>query len=290
MISDKGPSLLDASRYVERHRDKVVVVKLGGELLDDGPVLDRLLPQVAVLYRCGIRPLLVHGGGRQVDVECASRGVTFRKIGGRRITSREVMDVLLDVVAGSLNQLIVRKLEALGVPARGHADGVSKAIRCTKRPAGRDPEGNPVDWGFVGDVHRIGNGPLRPPAGQWAIPVIPSLGTLDDGTHVNVNADSVASHLAIAGPAAKLVLMTSVPGILASPEAAGPISEVRPLGARSLIENGVIKGGMRAKVEEALRALDRGVPRVHIVSGREPMTLLREIFTDDGCGTLISAE
>ena len=143
-------------------------------------------------------------------------------------------------------------------------------------------------WGRVGDIVRIDPQPiLVDPGRPWVVPVLPSLGTLDDRSLVNVNADAVAARVAAELDAAKLVLMTGVPGVMQSMEDAGPISELTVEEARGLFRSGVVSGGMRAKLEEALRALEHGVPRVHILSGREPMTLLREIFTDEGCGTLV---
>lgn len=266
------------------------MVKLGGELLDGGPVLDRILPQVAVLYRCGLRPLLVHGGGKQVDAECTERGIERVKHRGRRVTTPEVMEVLLDVVAGTLNRSIVDRLRREGVPAIGFAEGAADAVRCTLRPPTRE-EGALVDWGLVGDVVEIDAEPLNPePGAPWAVPVLPSIGTLDDGSVVNVNADAVAARLASELDSVKLVLMTGVSGVMENRAAAGPISELTRSEAIRLIADGIAVGGMRAKLDEALKAIDRGVPRVHIISGREPATLLREIFTDEGCGTLITPD
>jgi acetylglutamate kinase len=145
-----------------------------------------------------------------------------------------------------------------------------------------------VDWGLVGDVAGIDAEPLMPEPGEaWAVPVLPSIGTLEDGQLVNVNADAVAARIASELDSAKLILMTGVSGVMESRAAAGPISELTIEEARRLIDDEIVVGGMRAKVEEALAALSGGVPRVHIISGREPSTLLREIFTDEGCGTLL---
>ncbi|HMV67784.1 MAG TPA: acetylglutamate kinase [Myxococcota bacterium] len=287
MLGDRGPGLVEAAPYIEQFRDRLVVVKLGGELIDDGPVLERIVPQVAVLARVGLRPVLVHGGGRQVDQACRDRGIEPVKHRGRRVTTPEGMEVLRDVVGGALNRTIVDRLVREGVAARGFAEGVGDAVRCRLRPP-TDEGGTSVDWGRVGDIVRIDPQPiLVDPGRPWVVPVLPSLGTLDDRSLVNVNADAVAARVAAELDAAKLVLMTGVPGVMQSMEDAGPISELTVEEARGLFRSGVVSGGMRAKLEEALRALEHGVPRVHILSGREPMTLLREIFTDEGCGTLV---
>ena len=262
-----------------------MVVKLGGELLDGGPVVERILPQIVVLYRCGLRPLVVHGGGRQVDEACKARGITPVKHHGRRVTTPEVRDVLVEVAA-DLNRAIVERLRRDDVPAIGFDDGVMDAVSVSRRAA-TEVAGEMVNWGEVGDVTGINPSVLQGGSGVWAVPVLPSLGRAEDGALLNVNADAVASHLAAELDAAKLVLLTGVQGVMQGFDSAGPISQITTSAAQDLVREGVIAGGMRAKVEEALRAMRRGVPRVHIISGREPYTLLREIFTDEGCGTLV---
>ncbi len=288
MIRDPGPSLIQAARYIELFRDRCVVVKLGGELQTTESLLDPIIPQLEVLARCGLRPVVVHGGGTQIDERCKKRGLDSPKVAGRRITSKAVMEVVLEVVAGELNGAICQRLRDRHVPVVGFADGASRAIRCRRRP----PvviDGQTVDFGEVGDIVSIDPDPLRPPAGApWAIPILPSIGVLDDGSFVNVNADTVAARTAVALGAHKLVMLSRVAGVLTSPQAAGPISQLDAVGARRLIEQGQVVGGMRAKVEEALAALAGGVPQVHVISGVEAHTLLREIFTEEGCGTLIT--
>lgn len=282
---DRGPGLIEAAPYIEAFRDKLVVVKVGGELLDGGPVVDRIIPQVIVLWRCGIRPVVVHGGGRQVDQACRERGIVPIKHRGRRVTTAEVRDVLVDVIGRDLNRAIVARLRKAGVPAVGFDDGVTAAVRCTRRPPTVEA-GQSVDWGFVGDVTGVDADPLLA-HGAHVVPVIPSLGTGPDGEILNVNGDTVAGRVASDLGAEKLLLLTSVPGVMEEMSDAGPISEITVDEARGLIDQGVVHGGMRAKIEEALAAIARGVPRVHIISGREHATLLRELFTDEGCGTLV---
>lgn len=285
MKPDRGPDVAEAAQYIEAFRDRLVVVKLGGELLDGGPVLERILPQIVILVRCGLRPLIVHGGGKQVDAECQRRGIVPRKFRGRRVTDDATLDVLVSVVGGELNRTIVERLRRDGVPAIGFDDGVTEAIRCVRRPPTVE-DGQTVDWGWVGDVVGVDATKLSK-GGTWQVPVLPSLGTLEDGHLVNVNGDAVASRVASELGASKLVLLTSIAGVMRGLDAAGPISQLPVSAVRALIAEGVIAGGMRAKVEEALKAIDQGVSRVHIISGREPATLLREIFSENGCGTLV---
>ena len=286
MNADRGPNLIEAAPYIDAFRDKLVIVKLGGELLDGGPVIERILPQVTVMHQVGMRPILVHGGGRQIDAACQDRGLSVVKHRGRRVTSEAVLDVLIDEVGGRLNRGIVDRLRRDGVPAAGFAEGVHEAIQCVRRPPSIEG-GKAVDWGRVGDVVGVDAEPLlSEPGAPWVIPVLPSLGVAGDEI-VNVNADTVAGRLATDLDSIKLLLLTGVAGVLEGPEAAGPISELTVEAGRALVADGTVKGGMRAKLEEALAAVEGGVPRVHIISGREPATLLREIFTDEGCGTLV---
>ncbi len=288
MNMDRGPYLLEAAVYAERFRGQLVVVKLGGELLEHNAVLDRLVPQIEVLYRLGLRPVLVHGGGVQVDRACEERGISFEKRGGRRLTSADVLEVLIDVVGGQLNERIKERLAAAGIPAAGHKEGVTSAILCSLRPPGSDQHGEIVDWGRVGDVTQVRSQFLPSVEGSsWTVPVLPSLGVLGDDSIVNVNADSVASRLAVALDAIKLVLLTGVAGVMPHPGAAGPISEIRANALRSMIDDGTASGGMQAKLQEGLAALEGGVPQVHVISGRAPFTLLRELFTREGCGSLL---
>ncbi len=283
MVADRGPSLQQAAPYIARFRGQTVVVKLGGEL-QVGPVLARIVPQLAVLAHCGLRPVVVHGGGKQIDQRCAERGIEIQKVGGRRITSPAVMEVVASVVGETLNQQIIELLAAEGIQGRGHADGVTRGVRCRRRPP-RDVEEQSVDFGLVGDIEQIDIAALRGDDG--AMPVLPSLGVTDDGTLVNVNADSVASRVAVALGAQKLVMLCGVAGVMTSAHAAGPISQLTVSGVRSLLDGDQVGGGMRPKLEEALEAIAGGVPQVQIISGVQSHTLLREIFTVEGCGTLI---
>lgn len=290
MILERGPSLIEAAGWIEQFRDQIVVVKLGGELLDRPSVLERLVPQLVVMAQCGLRPIVVHGGGLQIDAACRARGVAVHKVGGRRITTPDALAVLVEVI-GELNELILSKLAARGVPAKGMAHGVQQAVHCTRRPPTAFPDGSVVDWGEVGDVQDVDATLLvGEPNRRWVVPVLGSLGTLEDGSTVNVNADTVASRAAISTGAAKLIFLTYVRGVMLDMNDAGPVSTMSVQQARDLIQSEVAKGGMKAKLEECLAALDGGVPKVHIMSGTEPFTLLRETFTDEGCGTLIAPD
>lgn len=287
-MREKGPSLVEAAQYVERFRDAIVVVKIGGDLQIGERVMTRLARQVEVLVRCGLRPVVVHGGGAQIDAVCDERQLEVTKVAGRRVTSPEVMAVVLDVVAGDLNRQLVGLLEGTGVAVRGWSGGLEGVIRCTRRPPVTF-EGEEVDFGEVGDVESVDTAPLTANGAGWTVPVLPCIGQTAEGAHLNVNADTVASRVAVALQAQKLVMLSRVAGVMTSPDAAGPISRLDIPQARALIDGGQAVGGMRAKLVEAIRALEGGVPQVHIISGVAPHTLLHEIFTREGCGTLMTA-
>ena len=250
-------------------------MKIADELLGDESSLERVLAQVAVLHRLGIRVGIVHGGGSHIDRALEARGMPGLNDAAPVISGR-VLDVVVEVVAEGLNRTIVDGLRALGAPARGHGDGLTASVRGTRR-APDDALGtvDGVDAASVGD------------APDWVIPVFPSLATASDGSLLAVPSDRLASQVAIGLGAVKLVLLTGVRGILHDPSDAGPISELTASAARALIAQGRVDGGMRRKLDEGLEALDGGVERVHVVSGRDPSTLLLEVLADEGCGTMI---
>lgn len=289
MTQDRGPSLVEAAPWIAKFQGAILVVKLGGELLVRDSVLERVVPQIVTMYQCGLRPVLVHGGGIQVDQACAARGIEIQKIGGRRVTTPEAMEVLAEVIA-ELNRGIVERLAAKQVRARGMASGVHEGIRCSRRGPTVFPDGVTVDWGMVGDVQGVEVDRILEPSESWVVPVLPSLGVGEDAALLNVNADTIAARVAISLGAQKLVFLTYVRGVMLDMSDAGPVSFVVPDQAKRMIDEEVVKGGMKAKLEECLRALEGGVQSVHIISGTEPYTLLRETFTDEGCGTQISAE
>lgn len=281
-MQESGPNLLEAAEWIQKYRGARVVVKLGGELLARPATIRSLSRQVSVLTQTGLCPILVHGAGVQVDAACRERGIEIVKHDGRRVTTPETLEVLSDVLRG-LNNSLVEGLTHWGVPARGLMDAEDMAVYCTRRPSGE------INWGEVGDVQRVDPDRLSN-GSQWTVPVLPSLGRDEEGSLYNVNADSVASKTAQDSGAKKLVFLTSVPGVMQSLEDPGPISHMNPAEAEELLQTPSVKGGMKAKLGEALKAISGGVPMVHIISGFEPWTLLREIYTDAGCGTLISAD
>jgi acetylglutamate kinase len=280
VILEKGPYLVQAAPWIQAFAGRYVVVKIGGETLERPAAVEKIARQIAVLRACGIKPVVVHGAGVQMDQHCRDRGIPIEKVAGRRITTPEVLGVLVEVL-GDLNSQLCLSLKSQGLEAWGMAEGVDQAIRCTRRPPS-EKEGALVHWGEVGDITDVDASMITRPE----IPVLPSLGHAPDGPK-NINADSCAARIGMAIQAVKLVFLTSTPGVMRDMDDDGPISEIDAETMESLLREGRIKGGMQAKLEESFRALKGGVEQVVILSGREPFGLLREIYTDEGVGTLI---
>lgn len=281
MIRDQGPSLEQSAKWINEFRGQTIVVKLGGELLINPSTIQRVARQIATLKLCGINPIVVHGAGTQLDQACKNADIPIQKVNGRRVTNQATRDLLVSVIQG-LNQALVEALQDSGVSAMGMQEFTDWPIQCQKRPPVLQADGTTVDFGYVGDVQSV-NLPEKD-----TIPVIPSLGKDSELGHLNINADTLAVSIAIDRSACKLVFLTSVSGVMRHLDDVGPISTISLDESKRLITQPVITGGMKAKLEECIRALENGVDRVHIISGKIHHNLLREVFTDEGCGTLIS--
>lgn len=280
MIREPGPTLEQSAKWIAAFRGKTMVVKLGGELFVNSGGLGRLAKQVAVLAQCGVQVVVVHGAGRQVDEAAAAAGLETVKIGGRRVTDQTTRDLLVGVLK-RLNSDLVMRLREVGLESVGMDDFEEWPVVCTKRPPVPQSDGTIVDFGYVGDVVAV-----TKPVGNGVV-VLPSLGFAEELGFLNINADTLACSVALQLGAVKVVFMTSVPGLMRNMDDAGPVSTISSTDLRAFLSSPAVSGGMRAKLEECLRALDGGVDQVHIVSGHEPYTLLREVYTDEGCGTLV---
>ncbi|MCO4745076.1 MAG: acetylglutamate kinase [Proteobacteria bacterium] len=284
--------LLEAIPYLRAYSGQTFVVKVGGELLDVPRSLESIATEVAALHRLGIRVVLVHGGGPQLDAAAAELGVETERVAGRRVTSPELIDAAVMVWRGRLNTLLVTALLKQGESAVGLSGADGRLVAAVRRPPAviTDDDGKrvQVDYGQVGDVSAVNPGSLEALLGAGAIPVVSPLAVGSDASLLNVNADTVATELAVALGAAKLILVTRAPGILSDPEDLSSVVAFTDLGGLDALEaKGVLTGGMRPKVAAIRRALSGGVPRVHVLDGRVPQAILREVFTTDGAGTLI---
>ena len=279
-------------RYVRAYRDHVFVVKLGGEVVKDDHALDGVAAQVALLHSLGIRIVVVHGGGPQATALSRRLGAEPVIVAGRRVTDDAALEVAKMVYAGTLNTDVLSALRAHQLQAVGLSGVDAELLTARRRPpvtvvddAGK---ASVVDYGHVGDIMNVDPRVLTTLMDARFVPVIASLAGDNDGNVYNVNADTVAETVAIALRAQKLVYLTGVPGVLRDPkDPASLVTFADPDDLAGLMATGALSGGMRPKVEACIRAATGGVERTHIVDGRVPDSLLLEVFTGAGTGTMI---
>lgn len=286
-------ALRTAIPYIRAYKGRVFVVKLGGRLCEPGKVLDHLVEQLTLLHQLGIKLVVVHGGGGQADALCERLGIRREVFAGRRVTDDATLEVVKMAFAGTVNTNLVAAFRTAGVPALGLSGIDGGLITVEKRPRQtvRDPatgETREVDFGHVGDIVSVTVDVLRHLLAGECVPVICSLAADAAGRIYNVNADTVATRIAMAIEAAKYFLITTVDGVLrdtGDPQTLIPYLDLAELDA--LIRSGVVSGGMLPKLAACAEALRGRVPRVHIINGLARDTLLGEVFTNEGCGTLI---
>ncbi len=279
-LSQKAQILTEALPYIKRFSGTTVVIKYGGNAISEGPdSLDSFVEDVVLLNFVGIRVVVVHGGGPQIDALLTRLGHSSSFVGGLRVTDAETLESVKMVLLGQVNPLLVSRINqhgALGVGVSG-ADG--SMVLCQPKS---------ITHGFVGEVIKVDASLLESLLVQGRIPVVASIGVGVDGQMYNVNADLVAAELAGALNAEKLVFLTNVEGIRS--DASDPKSLLRQLRAfelQRLLESKAVQGGMIPKVEAALAAIGKGVHSVHLLDGRLPHALLLEVFTDQGIGTML---
>jgi len=282
----KADVLIEALPYIADFRGEIVVVKLGGSVMESPEALAGILTDVAFMQTVGMRAIVVHGGGKAISraLKAAGLGTTF--VQGLRVTDAASIRVVEDVIKNEVNAEIVRLLEGMQVRAVPlHGEKIYFANRMT----GTDPAtGAALDWGFVGNPVSVDTGPVRELLREGAAPVVCPLGRGEDGSLYNINADTAAAALAKALPARKLVYVSDVPGLLHDP--ADPATLIETLhmdDVPALVADGTISGGMIPKIESCLAALRAGVRKVHLVDGRLSHSLLLEMFTTKGVGTQI---
>lgn len=283
-------SIEEALKRKEGHR---FVVKLGGEVMLNAPGLDALAADVALLTRSGIKLVLVHGGGSQADALAERLGHTVRKVGGRRITDDDALEVAKMVYGGTINVELLVALKRHGAPGVGLSGVDADLITVTRRPPTlmRDPqtgEETLVDFGHVGDVAAVDLHVLYTLLAAGCVPVVASLAADTEGRIYNVNADTIARTLAAAMRASALILITNVPGILRDPQdPATLLRAINPDEIAHLIEQGIISGGMLPKVQNCIEALSAGVAQVQILDGSGPRSLLLKSIVRGGVGTVV---
>jgi acetylglutamate kinase len=288
--------LTQALPYLRRWRGKTFLVKIGGALADDKEALASMAQDLALLQTVGIKTCVVHGGGPQATLLSAKLGLEPRFVEGRRITDADTLEVAKMVFAGKISLEILGALRAQGLKAVG-LSGVAGDLIHAKRRAPtkvKDPatgESIEIDMGHVGDITMVDTTLLRVLMDNGFVPVVSPLGADEKGNVLNINADTVATALAVDMKADKFLFMTDVDGVLRKKDDPKTLlSKLTLAEVSKLVEKGVISGGMIPKVKACTDAVRGGVQRVHILNGEKPHTILLEIFTKHGVGTLITAE
>ena len=291
--STKGiAGLKGALRYVRAYRDHIFVVKLGGDVLSDAEALDHVAAQLALLHSLGIRIVVVHGGGPQASALLRRLGQEPLLIAGRRVTDDAALEVAKMVYPGLLSTELLCALRSHQVQGVGVSGVDADLITAHRRPpvqvtadAGTTQT---VDYGHVGDIDQVDPRVILTLLETRFVPVVASLAGDGEGNVYNVNADTVAETLAIALKAQKLIFLTGAPGVLRDrTDRSSLIAFADPDDLAELLNSGSIEGGMRPKVEACIRAATGGVERTHIIDGRLHDSLLLELFTGSGAGTMI---
>lgn len=283
--------LTTALPYIQRFIDKLIVVKYGGNAMTDPELESSFARDIVLLKTVGIHPVVVHGGGPQVDNLLKELGRQSDRIDGMRVTDKSTMDIVEMVLGGSVNKSIVSLINKHGGRAIGLTGKDANLIQAKKlmmEKIGEDGIAVPIDLGFVGDVVSVNKDVINMLIASDFIPVIAPLGVDKEGNTYNINADLVAGKVAEFLQAEKLMLLTNIKGVLGRDGEV--VTGLTPKKVDALIEDGTISGGMIPKIQCALDAVRSGVKSAVIVDGRVPHATLLEIFTNEGVGTLISRE
>lgn len=290
---DDVSMLLQALPYLRRYREKVFVVKVGGEIAKTPDALDIFAQDVAMLSQLGIRVVVVHGGGPQLDEVSDKMGVKPEKVAGRRITDDATLEMAKMVFAGSINTDILAAIRRHGVLPVGLSGLDGEVLTAGRRPPREmlDPETGQktlVDFKNVGDIRECNPALIRTLVEHRYVPVLSPLACDDEGRILNINADTVACTLAAEMQAEKLIMLSNTNGVLR--DVTDPSSNYVYLTvpqAENLMATSAIKGGMAPKLEGAINAVRGGVKRAHLINGLTPHSLLQEVFTRKGKGTMV---
>jgi acetylglutamate kinase len=282
--SEKAATLIEALPWLDRFGGQTVVIKCGGRTMSDPALRADFAKDLVFLRHAGLRPVVVHGGGPQVTAHLERLGVQSTFTAGLRVTTPETLDVVRMVLAGKVNKDIVGTLNRHGPLAVGMSGEDANLFTATRKHAVVD--GEPVDIGLVGQIVATDPGAVRALLADGRIPVVSSIAHGEDGEVYNVNADTAAAALAVALGAAKLVVLTDVPGLYRDwPASADVISQLSAADLEKLLPG--LATGMIPKMEACLTAVCGGVPQAHVLDGRQPHAILLEIFTDSGIGTMV---
>ena len=282
----KASVLIEALPHIQRFRGETVIVKFGGSSMDNPAVVRDILEDVAFMSCVGMRPVIVHGGGKAINASMKKKGLQATFVKGLRVTDPATMEIVEQVLNREVNPELVAILNEFGCKARGiHGEDI---ISVRKHTAEDPDTGEVLDWGLVGEITGVDVEPVKAYLEADITPVITPLGADDARQIYNINADSAAAGLAERLRARKLVFLSDVPGLLSDPKDRNSLMSTLHLSeVEDLIARGVIGGGMLPKISGALKALKAGVRKTHIIDAALPHSLLLELFTDQGVGTEI---
>jgi len=298
MMSRPDPSvavlaLMSAAPYIRMYKNKVFIIKVGGAVFSDETSTRALIEQVAILHQVGVKTVLVHGGGPQLDSMQATLGIETRMVNGRRVTDQKSIDVTSMVLNGLINTRILAICRELGIEAIGLSGVDAGLIRAHRRAPVPVSAGSTetVDYGFVGDIDSVNAAVLEKLLEDGLMPVVSPLSADSNGVLLNINADTVAAAIGGALAAEKLVICTGAPGILERAEDPSTIVSYTDInGLRRMRDQGLLKDGMLPKATAIENAIRGGVRRVHVITYKSTDSLLAEIFTNEGTGTLVVAD
>ena len=281
---DKAEILIEALPYIQRFSGKIIVIKYGGSAMLDDELKMKVIKDAVLLKLVGFKPVIVHGGGKEINRWVDKVGMEHEFIDGFRVTDGDTME-LVEMVLSKVNKDLVAKVQSLGVNAAGISGKDGGLIKVKKKM----PEGK--DIGFVGDIVSVDTKLVEDLIEKDFLPVIFPLGMDEEFNTYNVNADEAAAAIATGLHAEKLVYLSDVEGVREDPDdPESVLSELFVHEAEELIEKGVISGGMLPKIQNCIDALKGGITRIHIMDGRIPHSLLLEIFTNKGIGTAILSD
>lgn len=281
---EKAKVLVEALPYIQKFNRKIIVLKYGGSAMTNEALKKKVIEDVTLLKLVGFKPIVVHGGGKEISNWVAKTGKEPQFINGLRVTDEETMEIA-EMVLGKVNKSLVQLVESLGVRAIGISGKDGGLLKVEKKYL------DGQDIGFVGEIKRVNISVLQDLLEKDFLPIVCPVGLDDEWNTYNINADDVACAIAKAMDAEKLAFLTDMEGIYKDPcNSATLISELQVKDAKELIESGCIGGGMLPKLHSCIDAIENGVSRVHILDGRIPHCLLLEIFTNKGIGTAILKE
>ena len=285
-IIEKAAALTEALPFIQQFRGETVVVKFGGSIMESEDGYSRILQDIAFMECVGLRPVVVHGGGKAISRAMREANIPPNFVQGLRVTDEATIQVVEQVLNREVNPQLVEIIQKFHGKARGiHGEDIIRVERMT----GTDPQsGESVDWGYVGRVDQVDIEPIQAYLRSDIVPVITPLGRGTDGMLYNINADDAATAIACELKARKLVFLTDVPGLLLDPaDETSRISSLHLSEVDELIARGVISGGMLPKIRGMVGAVKDGIKKVHIIDASMPHSLLLELFTNEGVGTEI---